>query len=308
MGILERASAGKVQRPLALIIYGTDSVGKTTFASKAPNPLFEDVEKGTHKLDVKRLEPASFEQYLEHLDALYKEKHNYQSVVTDSVDWLEKLLFQHVCDKYKGNGPIKRSIEDFGYQKGYIYALEVWENEVIPRYEKIRDKGINVILIGHSLVKTWQDPINNVGYDRHIIKMHHTGAAVLREWADCVLFADFETNVYEEGGKQRAISEGERIIYSEKRASFDAKSRLPIPFEMKLDWDVFYKEWSKAWGEGEKKPNIANLEKKIKSLLRQVDDKDIIEWTEGAIKKKANRNVKKFTEIISKLEKQVEAA
>ena len=46
-----------------VVVYGVEGIGKTTFASQFPDPLFVDVEGGTRHLDVARvdhaLEPAA---------------------------------------------------------------------------------------------------------------------------------------------------------------------------------------------------------------------------------------------------------
>ena len=41
-----------------VVVYGVEGIGKTTFASKFPDPLFIDVEGGTKHLDVARVDPA----------------------------------------------------------------------------------------------------------------------------------------------------------------------------------------------------------------------------------------------------------
>lgn len=47
-----RISSGKITRPQKGVIYGCEGVGKSTFASKFPNPIFMDLEGGTAQLDV----------------------------------------------------------------------------------------------------------------------------------------------------------------------------------------------------------------------------------------------------------------
>ena len=45
---------GKIKSAIRLTMYGAEGIGKSTFASKFPDPLFIDVEGGTKQLDVAR--------------------------------------------------------------------------------------------------------------------------------------------------------------------------------------------------------------------------------------------------------------
>ena len=283
MSRLKNVTSGIIQRPLGLIIYGPGGVGKTTFASKAPNTIFADIERGTDKVEgVFRDRITSYQDLMDLISELEEGSHKYKSFALDSLDRLEPLVWQHVCKEYATKGASIKNIEAFGYGKGYVHAKEVWE-KLILRFDALRDKGMNVLLIAHNQVRTFQDPINNVGYDRNIMKLHEKSTGCLQEWAEVMLFADFQTDVYTDDNKKtRAISEGERVMYTEKRASFDAKSRVALPFEMPVDFDNFMKEWNNAHGKK------IDVQAKIESLLRQVNDPDIIKFTEKALKKKTS--------------------
>lgn len=299
MSVLKKTVKGKVSRPLGLIIYGPDGVGKSTFVSKAPGVYFADIEKGTLDLNVERLIPETYQEFLDLLQALKSEKHSYKTLAVDSFDWLEKLIWDYACTAYSSKGKMD-NIESFGYGKGYVYAEEVW-CKLTNSFDELRDKkGMHVVLIGHSQTKAFQDPVLNTAYDRHILQLHQLAARRLRQWADCILFTDFKTNTYKDDTKKvRAVSDDERVMYTEKRASFDAKSRVTLPFEMELDWHKFYASYQLARDEEE------DLPKKVASLLRQVQDPDIVKWTEEAMKK-ADRD--KTLKIIGRLQNVIEAA
>ena len=49
-------TGGKLIRPQKVVIYGSEGIGKTTFAAAFPDPLFIDTEGGTAQMDVKRLD------------------------------------------------------------------------------------------------------------------------------------------------------------------------------------------------------------------------------------------------------------
>ena len=108
-----RISSGKITRPQKGVIYGCEGVGKSTFASKFPNPIFMDLEGGTAQLDVKRAEVSSWEEILTTIDELAKDPQGFETFVMYTADWAERMCSAYLCKKYKKTG-----IEDFGYGKG----------------------------------------------------------------------------------------------------------------------------------------------------------------------------------------------
>ena len=47
---------GKIDRALKVVAYGSEGIGKTTFAAAFPEPLFIDTEGGTAHMDVRRID------------------------------------------------------------------------------------------------------------------------------------------------------------------------------------------------------------------------------------------------------------
>jgi hypothetical protein len=233
MGFLERVESGKKQKPYFVLIYGPDGVGKSTFGADAPNPIFLCAESGTNHLDVNRFpEPQTFQNVLDMVSELDTSKHNYKTLVVDSLDWLEPLVWKQVCDA--GD---KKNIEEFGYGKGYVLALSEWQ-KLIAKLKDLRE-SMNIVLIGHAEVKTFQDPVLNNGYDRYQLKLNQKAAALFREAVDAVLFATYEVFTRKDGQKTRAFGEGARIIFTERRPGHDAKNRMGLPYQIPLSWEDF---------------------------------------------------------------------
>jgi len=106
--------------PPRLLAHGVAGIGKTTFAAKSDRPVFLLTEDGLGTLKVPHFPLArSFEEIMEALAALYNEPHDFATVVVDSLDWLEPLIWKRVCED---NG--WSSIEEPGYGKGYVAALD----------------------------------------------------------------------------------------------------------------------------------------------------------------------------------------
>src|SRR6516162_6106456 len=234
-GVLSTISRGKRLRHIFALIYGTDGVGKTCFASHSPKPIFIGAEKGTEQLDVARFpQTDSIGELFSQVRALQTEKHDFDSVVLDSLDWVEPLIWKSVCDEAK----VETIEQAFGgYGKGYVRALDLWRT--LLKELSVLNERMHVLLIGHAQIKSFQDPELPTAYDRYQLKINEKAAALVREAADAVLFARFETELVKSNGKTRAYGEGKRIMYTESRPGWDAKNRFNLPFCMALDWKSF---------------------------------------------------------------------
>src|SRR5262245_65386690 len=205
MSILWTISRGKRPRHIFALIYGTDGVGKSTLCSHAPNPIFIGAEKGTEQLDVARFpQTESIGELLTQVRALQNEKHEFDSVVLDSLDWVEPLIWKAVCDEGK-----VETIEQYagGYGKGYARALDLWRTLI--RELSILNEHMHVLLIGHAQIKSFQDPELSTSYDRYQLKINDKAAALVREAADAVLFAQFETELVKTNGKTESKNDSQ---------------------------------------------------------------------------------------------------
>lgn len=237
---------GPQKRAQKAVIYGPEGIGKTTFASKFPDPLFIDMEGGSSHLDVRRVEkPASWPEFLGILKEITTEK-PCKTIVLDTADWTEQLIIDHVCTKYK-----QPSIEAFGYGKGYSYIGEEFSKMLITFDEAIK-AGINVVVIAHAKMRKFEQPDEMGAYDRWEMKLTRQSAPLLKEWADMVLFLNYKTYIVSDNGKNKAQG-GKRVMYTSHHPCWDAKNRHGLPDEMDLDYsniahifDTNYKEAEKV--------------------------------------------------------------
>ena len=230
--ILAGVTRGKQRRAQRVCIYGVESVGKTTFAAKAPKPIFLDVEGGTHHLDAARVEIDSFDALQGAVSELAAGGHDFGTAVIDSADWTEKLLIEHLLGETK-----KKSIEDYGYGKGWVQVAERFAR-LLTSCDKLIDSGINVFFIAHSHVKRVEPPDQMAAYDRYELKLSKQCSPLLKEWADELWFAQFKTKLVEsESGRMKGKGGKERILYTTHSAAYDAKTRSGLPEELALEWD-----------------------------------------------------------------------
>jgi hypothetical protein len=225
--------------PPRILVHGVAGIGKTTFAANAPSCVVVPTEDGLGTLDVPHFPLArSFDAVMEALAALYTEPHEYRTVVVDSVDWLEPLVWQRACAEHKW-----ASIEDPGYGKGYVAALDLWR-QYLEGLNALRDeRGMTVIQIAHTDIKRFDSP-EHEPYDRYVIKLHARAAALLQEHSDIVLFANYRISTVKADvgfNKKvtRALGSGERVLYTAERPAFLAKNRYGLPEMLPLDWNAF---------------------------------------------------------------------
>ena len=239
--MLANVTRGKMKLPHLLLLYGPDGVGKSTFGAQAPNSIFLGPEKGTMNLDVARFPtPKSWSDVMTALDELGNSKHDYKSLVIDTLDWLEPLCYSHICKTYEVTNIEKAA---GGYGKGYREAL----NEMVEFRHKLsflrENKGVNIILLAHSKVVTFEDPTTDHGYSRYELKLQDSAnvsiRSMWREYVDAVLFCNFETFSKGEGKQARGVTTRDRKMWTERDAGFDAKNRFGLPFEMPLDFKVY---------------------------------------------------------------------
>lgn len=239
MKLLEQVQSGRRPAPRRAMLYGTHGIGKSSFASQADKPVFIQTEDGLGEIDCAKFPlTTTFDDGLKALSELYTEKHSFRTVVVDSLDWLERLIWADVCRKRN-----VESIEDIGYAKGYTFALTQWRQFLEGLSALRRDKGMTVVLIAHARIERFENPETET-YDRYVPRLHKLASAVLQEWCDEILFASYKihTKQTEEGfNRKRAqgLGTGERVIRTQERPAHVAKNRLNLPDELPLEWSAY---------------------------------------------------------------------
>ena len=230
---------GRIPCAKKIVIYGPEGIGKSTFASRFPDPVFIDTEGSTNAMDVARFPKAtSWQMLLEQVDYTRRTPGVCKTLVIDTIDWAESMCINHICSKHRKSG-----IEDFGYGNGYVYVKEEL-GRFLNKLSEVVEVGINVVLTAHAQIRKFEQPDELGAYDRWELKLgkktQSQTSPLIKEWADMLLFANYKTFsiAVDDKGQKRKAQGGERVMYTTHHACWDAKNRYGLPDEVPFDYSV----------------------------------------------------------------------
>ena len=259
-----KISSGKIAKAQKVVIYGAEGIGKSTLASKFPEPLFIDIEESTYQMDVKRLDkPSSWQMLLEQVE--WVKSQDFKTIVIDTTDWAEKLCKDFLLAK----NPSWKVIDSANYGVKYVALSDEW-GKLLNKLSEITANGINVVLLAHAQMRKFERPDEMGAYDRWELKLEKRSANITKEWADMILFLNYKTIVIQNDKKAKAQGQ-ERVMYATHNAVWDAKNRHGLPDEMEMSYDsiahVFYTDLTP------KKPTI---EETFPDIIKEINDIDMV--------------------------------
>lgn len=220
-------------KPPRIVVYGKAGIGKTTFAASSTKPLLIDLEGSADYLAVDKVKATNLQKVKETLLALQDEKHDYKTVVIDSLDWLERIIHEDICKQTGAKTITDKTNQTTAYGNGYIVAVNKFL-DIRNMLDALRDsKNMSVILTAHSLVKTRNDPLDG-DFDEHVLKMHEKTASAAVEWADAVLL--IKKKSIESANAKSGRIEGETILVTSNTLGTTTKNRLHLPKEIPATW------------------------------------------------------------------------
>lgn len=239
---------GVIRAPKRYMLYGADGTGKTTLAANAPDPIFLDIEGGSNDVEVARYPfhdgteghvPQNFSQVLDAIADLTAAPHSYRTLVIDTADSLESLLWSWMIARDNDPSVMKREnplnqIEDYGYGKGFNRAIDVWR-DLCVKLDRLRSaRSMEIVLLAHAQIKNFKNP-EGADYDRWIPAMNEKASGFLKGWCDIVGRVCHEETTTEKKSKfdkVKGLSTGTRLIRLAHSAAFDAKGRGNLPDEI----------------------------------------------------------------------------
>lgn len=225
---------GKIRRAQKIVLYGPEGIGKSTLAAQFPNPLFIDTEGSTAHLDIARFETIeSYKDIKEAILYVGKNPTICQTLVVDTVDWAERMICSYILKLYGWE-----SIETPGYGQGYTVLAEAAQT-FLSWLTRLTELDINVVLTAHAIMRKFEQPGGEGAYDRWELKLQKKVAPLVKEWADAMLFLNYETFVSnkDRNGKGK-VTGGKRALYANHRPTFDAKNRWGLGEELAFSYDT----------------------------------------------------------------------
>lgn len=275
--MLGRVRSSRNVGPLKGLIHGHEKIGKSTFVCDAPSPIVADVENRIAHLDVPAVEVASWNDVMSLANELHGSKHDYKTFVIDSVSSLEVLLKEHIMGV---EGWTPQEAEE--WLRWVKLAQNTYWPQLFLKLERlIRERGMNVWMTAHTLVKNVKNP-RGEDYDRNRPAIGGTqGPEKFLHWCDVVLFATWEDIVRKEGrtGKIRASTTGQRVVYTTHTPMWDAGNSYNLPDRMPLDYAAF----DRARESGLRGPE--RILGEIRELYVLVEDKEVRAKTKAFVDK-----------------------
>ena len=230
-----KINSGKKARARRVLIYGENGVGKSSIAAQFPKPLFLNLEDGIGDLDVDSTDIIrDFGTFFNLM--IEVSSTDYETIVVDTADWLERLIFNDVAAKAG-----KKTIDDIGFGKGYQSVALQWAL-LFDGFAFLWNQGRHIVFTCHETIEKFTNPEGD-SYNYWRPSLHLKGSGCVTEWCDEVLFLRYKTSTIQkdEGfGNKRAIAIGgkDRVIQCSKTAGCEAKNRLGMPDEIPLTFDA----------------------------------------------------------------------
>ena len=259
------------KRPPRMVIYGPPKVGKTTLASDAPSPIFVCTEDGADGIAVDQYPRATtWAELLANVHAVAGEKHEYQTLVVDTMNGAAELCEQHIClTQFKGDwGPTGFA----NYGKGPASVSEEIR-VLLAELDKCRVRGMTILLTAHVGILSIQNPLGN-DYSKFAPDLDKKVWARVSAWADIIGRAEYETSLLAKDPtrKAKAVSDTTvRVLRFDGNTANDGGCRVgyELPAELPLSWAAIAEHLGKKSDTTEQIVALWNLyspEEKAKAL------------------------------------------
>jgi len=194
------------------LFHGFPKVGKTTLASYFPDALFLKFEEGTKGLKIRGISVDSWLTLCNVVEALEKEKHDFKTVVIDTIELAFYMLEVQICAEQK-----VMHIRDVGYGKGYFDLYRRMRNLLEHLY---RDLRLGVVLLSHSKIVTAR--LGGMEIPKAVPDLSDSARRVIVGWCDIIGYLETE-EVETDEGDVRSVR---RVLRLQPAPEHEAGGRL----------------------------------------------------------------------------------
>lgn len=230
MSVLSSISKPEDRAPI-ITICGDAGTGKTSLAATFPNPVFIRAEDGLAAVPGDK-RPDAFpllqkaDDLWPQLLGLLQEKHDYKTVVIDSVSALETLFTKDILERDGRAVTLATALG--GYGAGF-QALAGMHARVRKAAGLLNErKGMNVIFISHADLETMRLPDVD-DYTRYSLRLNAKSLPPYVDNVDMVAFVRLVSALSGKGeDRKKVISTGDRELVCHATAASVSKNRFGI--------------------------------------------------------------------------------
>lgn len=214
---------------LTVLVYGATKIGKSTWCSHADNAVFLSTEPGLNSLEVFQVPIRSWDELLAACGEIAEGKHEFKTVILDTVDNAYRMCSEHVCRKFK----IEHE-SDLGYGKGFALI----NNEFQRVLNKLAFMPYGLYLISHS--QETEIETRTGKYNKTVPTLPEKARKIVLGLVDMILYCDIETAA---GPDNRMVAR--RVMRTKPSLYYEAGDRTGrLPEVINLDYARFAEAFS----------------------------------------------------------------
>lgn len=226
-------------RPPILTICGDAGTGKSSLAATFPNPIFIRVEDGVSRIHDAVPMPDVFpivkteDDIQAQLKWLLTEKHDYKTVVIDSVSALEAVFTEAILAQDGRAKTLSTALG--GYGAGYA-ALASRHRGIRKMCGILNDRrGMAVVFISHADLETMRLPDTD-DYARYSLRINAKSLPAYVDDVDLVGFVRLVSALKgDDGDRKKVISNGDRELVCYATAASVSKNGYGITEPLDLE-------------------------------------------------------------------------
>jgi nucleoside-triphosphatase THEP1 len=234
---------GREKKPLKLFIYGRNGIGKTTFACQFDKPVLLDLEDNASHIESDRFFLSSYKEVKSFLYELKIQKHDFKTVILDSLDMLQALIIEDILARHQ----VKTLAEVGGFGAAYGELKSEFGN-ILKRMDALFQHGMNIIFTGHETISRIEEPGEKV-YDRVTPAIREPNYSQICNWCFGVFYAtsrvrrEAEENLgFNQKRKGNVSRVSTRVFYTEPSAAHLAKNIFKLSNPLDIDYPLFKQE------------------------------------------------------------------
>jgi len=228
----EKTPARMSLSELTVLVHGPAKIGKSDMCSHAEKAIFLATEAGLNALEVYQVPITTWSEFLAACGEIREGKHEFKTVVVDTLDNLFLMCMEHVCARLKIEHPA-----DLGYGKGFSLV----NGEFYRALNKLSLLPYGLFLISHSQQKEIE---TRTGKRTRIVPtLPDKARRMVLGMVDVILYCDVDTVASLDG---KAATE-RRVMRTKPTEAYEAGDRTGrLPAVIELDYAKFAEAFERA--------------------------------------------------------------